>query len=186
MPSAIRADLLFDPGVIPHSGQDSLGQDLILRPLASDDHTRGHLDLLSILTAAPQLSPTAYSDIFAHHKSCPSTYFTIVIVHESTDTLVACGSIVLERKFVRGGGLIGHIEDIAVAKSMQGRKLGIKIINTLEAIGRAKGCYKIILDCSKDNIPFYEKCGFKHKEYQMVRYLSDPNTTPTPLAASKL
>lgn len=33
------------------------------------------------------------------------------------------------------------------------------------------GCYKIILDCSQKNIPFYEKCGFSHKEYEMVLYL---------------
>ena len=58
----------------------------------------------------------------------------------------------MERKFTRGGGIIGHIEDIAVSKTMQGRKLGLKIINSLEAIGRGQGCYKIILDCSKDNI----------------------------------
>lgn len=47
---------------------------------------------------------------------------------------------------------MGHIEDIAVSKSMQGRKLGLKIINTLEEIGRGQGVYKIILDCSKENI----------------------------------
>jgi glucosamine-phosphate N-acetyltransferase len=58
----------------------------------------------------------------------------------------------VERKFVRSAGLVGHIEDIAVSKTMQGRKLGLKIINTLEEIGRGQGCYKIILDCSKDNI----------------------------------
>jgi len=39
-----------------------------------------------------------------------------------------------------------------VSKSMQGRKLGLRIINALDAIGEAMGCYKIILDCSKDNI----------------------------------
>ena len=73
---------------------------------------------------------------------------------------------------------------------MQGRKLGLRIINALEAVGATQGCYKIILDCSKDNIrelaphmrpvfgdltsaAFYEKCGFKHKEFQMVRYMAD-------------
>ena len=66
--------------------------------------------------------------------------------------IVACGSIIIERKFTRSGGIIGHIEDIAVSKSMQGRKLGLKIINTLEGIGRNMGSYKIILDCSKENI----------------------------------
>ena len=65
---------------------------------------------------------------------------------------MACGSIILERKFVRSAGVVGHIEDIAVSKSMQGRKLGIRIINSLEEIGRVMGCYKIILDCSKDNV----------------------------------
>jgi glucosamine-phosphate N-acetyltransferase len=88
---------------------------------------------------------------------------------------VAVGSIIVERKFLRNAGLVGHIEDIAVSKSMQGRKLGLKIINSLEEIGRGQGLYKIILDCSKDNIrmsflttsdavliltAFYEKCGY--------------------------
>ena len=65
---------------------------------------------------------------------------------------MASGTIVLERKLLRNAGLIGHVEDIAVSKAMQGRKLGLKLINTLDAIGAAMGCYKIILDCSKDNI----------------------------------
>lgn len=66
--------------------------------------------------------------------------------------VVACGSVIIERKFVRNAGLVGHIEDIAVSQSMQGRKLGMKIINTLVDIGLARGCYKIILDCSEKNI----------------------------------
>lgn len=66
--------------------------------------------------------------------------------------VVACGSVIVERKFVRNAGLVGHIEDIAVSQSMQGRKLGLKIINTLVDIGLVRGCYKIILDCSEKNI----------------------------------
>ena len=66
--------------------------------------------------------------------------------------MVGCGSVIVERKFVRGAGLVAHIEDIAVSKSMQGRKLGLRIINTLTAIAEARGCYKVILDCSKENI----------------------------------
>lgn len=58
----------------------------------------------------------------------------------------------MERKFIRGAGLAGHIEDIAVSKTMQGRKLGIQLIKSLEEIARSQGCYKVILDCSKDNV----------------------------------
>lgn len=31
------------------------------------------------------------------------------------------------------------------------------------------GCYKVILDCSEENVPFYEKCGLIKKEVQMVK-----------------
>nr|ODN90674.1 glucosamine-phosphate N-acetyltransferase [Cryptococcus depauperatus CBS 7841] len=175
-------DLLFDPSKIPASLQDQLGPDLYLRPLASTDVARGHFDLLSVLTSAPCMSAETYENVFKEMKACPNTYFTIVIVHSPTDTVVACGSVVVERKFVRNAGLVGHIEDIAVSKSMQGRKLGLKIIDALVQIGRSRGCYKIILDCSNSNIPFYEKCGFKQKEYQMVRYMEDPTKIATAVA----
>lgn len=77
----------------------------------------------------------------------------------------------MERKFTRGLGVVGHIEDIAVSKTMQGRKLGLYLIKTLEEVARTQGCYKVILDCSTANIreyqtraaltvsAFYEKCG---------------------------
>lgn len=46
-----------------------------------------------------------------------------------------------------------------------------RIIEELVRIGDNLGCYKILLDCSEDNVKFYEKCGFKKKEVQMVKYL---------------
>jgi len=38
-------------------------------------------------------------------------------------------------------------------------------------IGKAAGCYKVILDCAEKNIGFYEKCGFKRKEVTMAWYI---------------
>ncbi|OCF31368.1 glucosamine-phosphate N-acetyltransferase [Kwoniella heveanensis CBS 569] len=181
-----KLDLLFDPALIPSSIQDQLGSDLYLRPLASDDNKRGHFDVLSVLTAAPQLSAQSYKDTFHELRACANTYFIVVIVEKATDKIVGSGSIIIERKLLRSAGLVGHIEDIAVSKSMQGRKLGLRIINALEEIGRTRGCYKIILDCSDKNIPFYEKCGFKHKEFQMVRYMADPKDVPKSSTPSRL
>ena len=48
--------------------------------------------------------------------------------------------------------MVGHIEDIAVSKAAQGRKLGLRIIQALVGISEKVGCYKTILDCSQDNI----------------------------------
>jgi glucosamine-phosphate N-acetyltransferase len=39
--------------------------------------------------------------------------------------------------------MVGHIEDIAVAKDQQGKKLGLRIIHTLDAIAETVGCYKV-------------------------------------------
>lgn len=40
-------------------------------------------------------------------------------------------------------GLVGHIEDIAVAKDQQGKKLGLRIIQALDYVAENVGCYKV-------------------------------------------
>ena len=85
-------------------------------------------------------------------RSTPNTYYGIVIVDKNTDKVIATGFVFVERKFLRGLGSVGHIEDIAVDKSQQGKKLGLRIINALTGISEAAGCYKTILNCSDDNV----------------------------------
>ena len=69
---------------------------------------------------------------------------------------------------LRNLGACGHIEDIAVLGSEQGKKLGLRIIQALDHLAQAVGCYKAILDCSEKNQPFYEKCGYTLAGVQMV------------------
>jgi len=40
-------------------------------------------------------------------------------------------------------GLVGHIEDIAVTKNQQGKKLGLRIIEALDYVAKKVGCYKV-------------------------------------------
>jgi glucosamine-phosphate N-acetyltransferase len=87
--------------------------------------------------------------------------------------IAACGTVFVERKFVHANGLVGHIEDIVVNEKYRKLKFGKIIIEQLKVIGKTKGCYKIILDCEEKNIKFYEKCGFKQKEVEMVWYIPD-------------
>jgi GNAT superfamily N-acetyltransferase len=67
-------------------------------------------------------------------------------------------------------GLVGHIEDIAVAKDQQGKKLGLRIIQALDFVAENVGCYKTILDCSEAIEGFYVKCGFKRAGLEMAHY----------------
>ncbi|EFY88142.1 glucosamine 6-phosphate N-acetyltransferase [Metarhizium acridum CQMa 102] len=67
-------------------------------------------------------------------------------------------------------GAVGHIEDIAVAKDQQGKKLGLRLIQALDYVAEKVGCYKCILDCSDANEGFYVKCGFRRAGLQMAHY----------------
>ncbi|KAG5635150.1 hypothetical protein H0H81_012272 [Sphagnurus paluster] len=192
-------DLLFSPDLISDDVKKSLHPDVHvrlmsatpltdqptntfmrpqIRPLASTDYTRGHLNVLSVLTAAPDPGAAAWLSHFNALRAQPRTYYTLVIVHKRSDQIVGVGTVFLERKFQRGLSLVGHIEDIAVDEKQQGNKLGLRIIQALTYISENSGAYKTILNCSDKNIPFYQKCGYEKKENEMARYTPERAHTP--------
>jgi glucosamine-phosphate N-acetyltransferase len=123
-----------------------------MRPLASTDYNRGHLAVLSVLTVVSDPGEAAWLAQFNAMRAATRTYYTLVIVDKNSDQIVAVGCVFLERKFLRGLGTVGHIEDIAVDKNQQGKKLGLRIIQALTHISENSRCYKTILNCSEDNI----------------------------------
>ena len=129
--------------------------------MASSDYKRGHLDILSVLTVVSDPGEAAWVEQFNAMRSTPRTYYQLVIVDKHTDRIVAVGCVFIERKFLRGLGSVGHIEDIAVVKNQQGKKLGLRIIQALTHISENSGCYKTILNCSDANIrkPMSSRCG---------------------------
>ncbi|KZP10245.1 acyl-CoA N-acyltransferase [Athelia psychrophila] len=163
-------DLQFHADLISPAVKAALHPDLHIRPLASTDYRRGHLDVLAVLTVVTDPGEAAWVAQFHAQRACPRTYYTLVIVDKASDRIVAVGAVFVERKFLRGLGSVGHIEDIAVDKAQQGKKLGLRVINALTYISEASGTYKTILNCSTDNIPFYKKCGFEVKENEMAKY----------------
>ncbi|KAI8384459.1 acyl-CoA N-acyltransferase [Radiomyces spectabilis] len=162
---------LFDDSLISPEVQAALPAGYTLRPLRSGDYERGFLKVLEVLTEVGNHTKEQWLEQFNYMKQHNDQYYTIAITDDVNNRVVAAGTIFVERKFVHLNGLVGHIEDIAVDGHQQGKKLGLRIIHALMYIGAQRGCYKVILDCSDKNIPFYEKCGFKHKEYEMVWYV---------------
>ena len=74
------------------------------------------------------------------------------------------------------GGQCGHIEDVVTDVGARGGGLGRRIVEHLTGLARARGCYKVILDCAEDNAGFYAKCGFRRKEVQMVQYFEQESS----------
>ena len=51
-----------------------------------------------------------------------------------------------------------------------GKGIGKTIVKMLRDHGEEKGCYKVILDCKEELLPFYGKNGFERKEVQAAWY----------------
>ncbi|GAA5827255.1 hypothetical protein JCM11251_001195 [Rhodosporidiobolus azoricus] len=171
MPAA-ASEYLFNASVIPESVR-IVPSGLTLRPLASSDYARGHLSLLSHLTSSPDVGQEAWSSRFNEFQAVNKvqlTYLPVVIVEDKSDRLVGQATVFIERKFLRGAGLVAHVEDVVVDPTMQGKKLGLKLIEVLTALSEEVGAYKTILDCDPKNEAFYVKCGYENKGCEMAKY----------------
>ncbi|KAL1993792.1 hypothetical protein VTN49DRAFT_2461 [Thermomyces lanuginosus] len=160
---------LFSPSLIPQDIQDLLPEGYVARPLRRSDYAHGYLDVLRVLTTVGDITEDMWNERYSYLARRNDEYYLIVIA-DGTGKIVATGSLIVERKFIHTLGLVGHIEDIAVARDQQGKKLGLRIIQTLDAVAAKVGCYKSILDCSEANEGFYLKCGFKRAGLEMAHY----------------
>ena len=57
----------------------------------------------------------------------------------------------------------------------RGKGFPFRLLEALLVHAQEAGCYKVILDCSDQNVAFYEKCGFERKEVQMVHFCWTPS-----------
>lgn len=62
-------------------------------------------------------------------------------------------------------GLVGHIEDIAVAKDQQGKKLGLRIIQALDHVAEKVGCYKVLVARPNAEGLYTDPCSSECRQY---------------------
>lgn len=137
------------------------------------------VETLNVLTTVGDISQSEFASIveywntvtisplFGDGKDQNIYKYNPYVITDGTDRVVATGNVIIERKVIHRGGLVGHIEDIAVAKDQQGKKLGLILIQQLSEVAKEAGCYKVILDCDEKNVGFYEKCGYKRAGVEM-------------------
>ncbi len=82
--------------------------------------------------------------------------------------LHGAATIRYETKISRGCLKVGHIEDVVVSPNH--RRLGIAqtLIQQLLCSSSNK-CYKVLLSCTEELSPLYEKCGFRQAGLTMER-----------------
>jgi glucosamine-phosphate N-acetyltransferase len=169
---------LFPPSLVDQDQGDALRlhtrfpNRFLIRPLRSSDYSQGFCAVLEHLTTT-DCSAEQFSRRF-HELRDATNYCTVVVEDTKQKRIAATATVILLNKFVHSAGRVGLIEDVVVHEDYRGKALGKVVIEQLKQIAVRLQCYKVILDCSEGNAPFYERCGFKRKELQMAYYVPAP------------
>ena len=99
---------------------------------------------------------------------------TFVYIDENNQ-IIGSATIFIEHKFLHCGSTVGHIEDVVVDKDSRRKGVGRELIEKCNQVAGEYGCYKVILDCSIENIPFYAKSRFIPDAYCMRKDLKERN-----------
>ena len=135
-----------------------------IRDIVESDIDNGFLESLDSLRNASDLNKDTAREILKKIIGNPDH---IIHVAEVDGKVVGSTTLLIEQKFIHEGGKVGHIEDVVVSKEFEGRGIGIKLVTSLLEVAKAENCYKTILDCKHELIPFYERIGFKQESNQM-------------------
>jgi len=138
--------------------------ELIIREIIESDLENGFLESLDNLRQSSNLEPNSARNIL---KKILENENHIIHVAELNGKIVGSTTLLIEQKFIHGGGLVGHIEDVVVNKEFEGHGIGMKLVLSLLDVAKEKKCYKTILNCEDKLLPFYEKIGFKQKSTEM-------------------
>jgi glucosamine-phosphate N-acetyltransferase len=154
----------------------------LLSELKREDLDLGFLQTLdNLIPGTSQLDRSKAESIVKEIETNP--FHRIFIVYairednkdggDATDgrkVVVGTTTLLVEPKFIFGGGRVGHIEDVCVRKEFQGLGIGGWLVNHATMVAESMmGCIKIVLDCSDETMPFYESLGYSYQDNCMVK-----------------
>ena len=119
-------------------------------------------DLMELMSLLNQLSASIESDVakLGHilGKIIQDENQYLCVFAED-GKLIGTGTLLIQRNLTHSGRPYGHIENIIIDSEYREKGFGKQIVVHLLEKAKKSECYKVILDCKKENIPFYEKCG---------------------------
>ncbi len=135
-----------------------------IREIEEDDLEKGFLETLDFLRNASNLDKNKAKEILKKIKQNTNHIIHVAIENKK---IVGSTTLLIEQKFIHGGGLVGHIEDVVVRKDYEGKGIGMKLVISLLDVAKQRRCYKTILNCEDSLKQFYEKIGFKKTTNEM-------------------
>lgn len=136
--------------------------DFEIRELHAPDLAHGFLETLARL-ADVSLSTEDAREVFrARLRAGIHTFVAL-----DGERVIGTTSLIVEQKFIHSGGRCGHIEDVVVHPDCNQRGVGGALVRYAVERAREFGCYKVILSCFENLVPFYERQGFRRHDVGM-------------------
>ena len=143
--------------------------DFEVREISDTDLQRGFFETLSNLTDVGKISEDHENAKKVLHEIRSYPFYKVFVAAKKDGEIIGTNTLLIEQKFIHNGGKVGHIEDVATKNGYEGMGIGRALVGTSLRFAAQMKCYKVILDCSEKNVPFYKKIGFK--EYGLsMRY----------------
>jgi len=158
--------------------QYDINLDLVsIRELVVDDLDNGFLETLdNLLPDTSKLNRSKAKGLLAEIRSNPLHRIFVLVIPQrlsGSEVVVGTTSLLVEPKFIFSGGRVGHIEDVSIRRGYEGMGLGSKLISHATQVAKGMGCVKMVLDCSEETMPFYEKLGYSYQDNCMKKFLQD-------------
>lgn len=81
--------------------------------------------------------------------------------------LVGTATVYFEQRFSTTKNVAAHIENVVVDEDFRGLGIGSKLVQQAVNFAKGSGAYKIVLNCDRDKVEFYQKFGFKEHDVGM-------------------
>lgn len=137
----------------------------LVRELQESDLANGFLETLGNLSEVEGLTAAQAGRLLKAMKRTPLYHTFVAVTPEGQ--VIGSTTLLVEQKFIHGGGLVGHIEDVVVRKGHEGKGVGGAVVRAAIDKARRSGCYKCILDCKEGLVGFYEGLGLSRHEVGM-------------------
>lgn len=147
-----------------------------IRELVLDDLDNGFLESLdNLLPGTSRLDRSNARTVLAEIRSNPLHRIFVAVIPQKRqgirEVVVGTTTLLIEPKFIFNGGKVGHIEDVSVRKGYEDMGLGRRLVSHATQVAKETGCTKMVLDCSDETMPFYEKLGYSYQDNCMKKFL---------------
>src|ERR687890_1120805 len=134
---------------------------VVIHEIEDEDIDKGFLEVLNNLVP-PGIYDTEYAKNILRKIKSNSLHKIFVAEDDLGSKIAGTVTLLVEPKFINEGMKVGYIEDVSVSKDYEGLGIGSKLVTyaTNHAIS-SQGCKKILLYCSEETKPFYEKLGYR-------------------------